>query len=349
MMYLKVNEYGMTSDGVLVHEYSMTNDNGSNVSVLTYGGTISKIIVPDKIGVMKNIVAGFDSMDGYISCPDFIGAAIGRSADRIKGASFCIDDVEYNLDANDGDNNLHGGGNAFDKKVWEANAELEDDQLKLNLHYLSPDLEGGFPGNLDCNITYCFDNNDTLKIKYECTTDQKTVVNMTNHSYFNLSGDFNTKVTDHVMTMKSDEFVAIDEDIIPEEILHVEGTPFDFRKPKAIGRDIDVDERQVHFGAGYDHAFVLNENVDGPNVVVCDPKTGRKMEIRTQERCVVFYSGNLLKEEYIAYDNTPLHKRAAFCLETQYYPDAINAPFIKSRLLEPNEVYKTETSYKFCI
>lgn len=346
-MTITSKEFGKTKHGELVHEYTMTNDSGSSVSILTFGGVISKLCVPDKEGTIENVVVAFDTVEAYEACPGFIGAAIGRTGGRISNAILSIDGVDYPLAKNDGQNNLHGGPNALDKAIWSASEYQDDSKMSITLHYLSPDMEEGFPGELDCNITYTFTQDNALTIKYTCTSDKKTFVNMTNHSYFNLSGDFTTKITDQILQMHSDNLVAVREDTIPKELLPVSMTPFDFRLPKAIGQDIDADHEQIKFGSGYDHAFELRQPVNGPNIIAEDPKTKRTMEVTTDARCVVLYTANFLSEEYIALGNVPLHPRSAFCLETQDYPDAINAPFVEAKLLEPGQIYRTTTTFKF--
>lgn len=346
-MAITSKEFGTTKSGALVHEYTMTNDSGSSVSILTLGGIISNISVPDQEGTIKNVVVSFDTVEGYETCPGFIGAAIGRTGGRISGAVLSIDGTDYPLIKNDGENNLHGGPEALDKVIWSASEYQDDTKMSITLHYVSPDMEQGFPGELDCNITYTFTTDNALTIKYTCTTDKKTFVNMTNHSYFNLSGDFSTKITDHILQMHSDNLVAVKEDTIPKELLPVGKTPFDFRFPKTIGQDIEADHEQIKFGSGYDHAFELRQPVKGPNIISEDPKTKRTLEVVTDARCVVFYTANFLSEEYITPGNVPLHSRAAFCLETQDYPDAINAPFVEAKLLEPGQIYRTQTTFKF--
>lgn len=348
-MNITSKSYGTTSSGITVAEYTITNDNGASVSILTLGGIISKINVPDKDGKLANVVVGYGSVQDYENCPDFIGAAIGRSAGRIAGGKLTIDGELYQLPTNQAPNNLHGGANALDKKVFEASESVSADEASVTLHYLSPDMEEGFPGNLDVNITYTFDNDNTLSIKYLCTTDKKTFVNLTNHSYFNLSGDYSTKILDHELSMKADNLVAVDDVTIPVGIVPVEGTPFNFTSGKTIGQDIDADDDQIIKGSGYDHAFQLNQPCEGPHVVAKDPKTGRVMEVTTDEACVVFYTGNFLLKDYITVEGTPLHKRAAFCLETQYYPDSMNHDFIEPKFLSPGEVYRTTTKFKFTV
>lgn len=339
--------FGHTSTGQAVDAYTMTNDHNAYVTILTRGGIIREIVVPDQNGTLRNVSIGFDDMAGYENCSGFIGAAIGRSSGRISGAILQIDGKEYPLSKNDGNNNLHGGPEGFDKKIWEASEFCSDEKMSVVLHYLSPDMEEGFPGNLDCTMTYSFDNSNTLTIKYTCTTDIKTFVNLTNHCYFNLSGDFSTKASDHLLQIQANRYVTVDQETIPTGLQSVIDTPFNFLQAKPIDQDIENPDEQIRFAGGYDHAFELNQPSKEPLIYAKDSKTGRTLSITTDAACVVFYSGNYLNDSYIASGNVPLQKRAAFCLETQYYPDAINAPFVKDQYLEPNAIYRTTTSYTF--
>lgn len=339
--------FGTTKANKEVYQYTLTNDSGAYVSILTLGGTLREIVVPDQNGVLGNVCLGYDDVASYEQDTAFLGAAIGRSSGRISGANLVIDGVSYPLAKNDGENNLHGGPNALDKQIWEASEYVTADKANLTLHYLSPDMEEGFPGELDCNITYSFNNDNELTIKYVCTTDKKTFVNLTNHCYFNLSADFTKTHYEHMMKMNASRYVETDSTSIPTGIVPVADTPFDFTTAKPIGRDIDAQHEQIIFGKGYDHPFVLDKDAVGPGVVVSEPTTGRVMEVTTDEDCVVFYSGNFLTGALPASGNVTFVKRCSFCLETQYYPDAINAPFIESKFLEPGQVYRTSTTYKF--
>lgn len=341
--------FGTTQQGDKVIQYTLTNDSGAYVSILTLGGIIREIVVPDKSGTLKNVALGYDDVSSYEKDTAFLGAAIGRSAGRISNASITIDEITYPLTKNDGINNLHGGPKAFDKQLWEASESVTNDKASLVLNYLSPDGEEGFPGELDCTITYSFSNENELTLKYVCTTDKKTFVNLTNHCYFNLSGDFTKTHYDHIMKANAPQYVETNNTSIPIGIVSVKDTPFDFTSPKAIGQDIDADHQQIQFGQGYDHPLVLDKSIEGPCVVVTEPTTGRVMEVVTNEDCVVFYSGNFLTNVLPASGNVSIVKRCAFCLETQYFPDALNAPFITSKYLEPGQFYRTSTTYKFSI
>lgn len=339
--------FGTTSSNKEVFQYTLTNDAGSYISVLTLGGILREIVVPDQNGQLSNVCLGYDTVAYYEKDTAFLGAAIGRSSGRISGANLVIDNVNYPLSKNDGNNNLHGGPNGLDKQIWDASEYVTADKASLTLHYLSPDMEEGFPGELDCNITYSFNNDNELTIKYVCTTDKKTFVNLTNHCYFNLSGDFTKTHYEHLMKMNAKQYLETDATSIPTGIVPVETTPFDFTIEKPIGRDIDSEHEQIRFGKGYDHPFVIDKTAQGPCVVVTEPSSGRTMEVTTDEDCVVFYSGNFLTGELPASGDVKFIKRCAFCLETQYYPDSVNAPFIESKFLEPGQLYRTSTTYKF--
>jgi aldose 1-epimerase len=339
--------FGTTQHGIDVLQYTITNESGAYVSILTLGGIIREIVVPDSEGILNNVALGYDCVQHYEKDTAFLGAAIGRSAGRISNATITIDTITYPLSKNNGENNLHGGPNGFDKQVWDASEYVTKDQASLVLNYRSPDMEEGFPGELDCTITYSFNNNHELTLKYICTTDKKTFVNLTNHCYFNLSGDFTKTHYNHSLQINAPNYVETDAASIPTGIASVTNTPFDFTTKKAIGLDIDSNNQQIVFGQGYDHPFVLDKTIEGPCVVVSEPTSGRIMEVYTDEACVVFYSGNFLTDRIPASGNISIVKRSAFCLETQYYPDALNAPFIPSKFLEPGQFYRTSTTYKF--
>ena len=339
--------FGNTKNGEEVLQYTLSNDKGANVSILNLGGIIREINVPDQDGLIKNVVIGYDDVEKYQTYGGYIGAMIGRVGGRISNASFDIDGTTYTLAKNDGNNNLHGGSEGFDSIIWEVTEFCNSEKASLILHHISPDMNEGFPGTLDCNVTYTFDNNNALSIQYTCTTDKKTFVNLTNHSYFNLSGDYTTTIHDHELKILADHFTPVDEETIATGIAPVAGTVFDFRKGKTIGENIHDDVSQLRIAGGYDHAFELNQPSSDALVIVNDPKTGRTMEVTTDAACVVFYSGNYLNDSFIAGGNIPLQKQAAFCLETQYYPDAINAPFVNDVFLEPGQIYRTKTTYTF--
>ncbi len=347
---MKINSklFGQTQQGEDVFQYTLTNSNGANVSILNLGGIIHEINVPDPQGNIKNVVISYDSVEKYETYDGYIGTMVGRVGGRISGAGFDIDGIHYPLAQNDGPNNLHGGVHGFDKIIWEVSEFCSDNKASLTLHHMSPDMTEGFPGNLDCTVTYTFDNTNALTIQYTCTTDKKTFVNLTNHSYFNLSGDFSTTIHDHLLTIHANRYTPVNAETIATGLDSVDGTVFDFRQGQPIGKHIADDIEQIQLARGYDHAFELDTTKKQPVIFAHDPKTGRHMEVSTDSSCVVFYSGNYLDESFIANDGIPLKKQVGFCLETQYYPDAINAPFVESIFLEPGQLYRTKTTYRFC-
>lgn len=340
------NDFGTTKNGEKVTEYTLTNKKGHSVSVINYGGIITKIMVPDSEGNVKNVVLGFNTIGEYEATSPYYGCITGRVAGRLTDAKFTIGDTTYTLDKNDGENNLHGGLVGLDKVVWSVTEVVESDYAELILNYVSEDMDQGFPGTVDMNVTYRFDENDNLTLKYQATTDKETILTLTNHTYFNLSGDLSTTILDHELTMPCDKFIAVGPDAMPIGIEDVEGTYFDFRKGRIIGQDIDQDDVQLKNAGGYDHPFILNGE-EGEKIVLKDPKTGRSMEIVTNEECVVCYTGNFLAGQEYVYDHIPVKMRGGVCLETQYYPDAINAEFLPSKTLKPGEVYSYKTTFSF--
>jgi len=301
--------------------------------------------VPDRDGNVGNVVLGFTSFDKYAAGHPFFGAIAGRVANRIGGARFTLDGKEYKLAANNGPNTLHGGMNGFDKKVWDAEPVDTSDGPSLKLRYVSPDGEEGFPGSLTTSVTYTLTNEDELRIDYNATTNKPTIVNLTNHSYWNLAGDGNGTILDHELMINADKYTVFDATQIPTgEIKSVEGTPLDFRKTTPIGSRI----AQVD-GGGYDHNFVLNGKT-GPMKLcarVRDPKSGRMMEIRTTEPGVQFYTANGLDGKITGTSGKPYPKYGAFCLETQHFPDSVNHPEFPTVILRPGQTYRTTTIHKF--
>ncbi len=330
------------ADGKKVELFTLTNDNGTTVTITNYGGTVTSFITPDKNGTKSSIVIGFDSLAPYLRKPPFFGALVGRYGNRIGDAKFTLDGKTYQLAANDGKNHLHGGLKGFDKVVWDAS--VPDDSIpSLSLHYISKDGEEGYPGNLDVTVNYTLTNDDGLKIEYNATTDKATPVNLTNHSYFNLTGDVDNTILDHTLMIDADNYTPVDSTLIPTgEIKSVKGTPFDFTTPKKIGRDMD----QVK--GGYDHNFVLNKTDSslGKIVEVSDSISGRTMDVYTTQPGVQFYTGNFLDGSLLNHDGKPIKQHAAFCLETQHFPDSPNKPKFPSTILQPGEKYHSVTIYK---
>lgn len=345
-MQCESKAFGMTSAGEQVTEYTLTNSKGHSISVLNLGGIISKLMMSDKDGTIENVVLGYNTVKEYEELSPYFGCITGRTAGRLTAAQFTIGDNTYKLTANEGHNNLHGGPIGLNQRVWSVAEVVEDTYGELVLSYVSEDMDQGFPGTLDMVVTYRFDNNDNLTLSYQASTDRETIVTLTNHTYFNLSGDLTTTILDHKLTIPADKHVAIGTDSMPIGVVETAGTAFDFTKGKPVGQDIENDEEQLRNGSGYDHPFVLNGE-DEEKILLEDPKTGRVMEVTTTETCVVCYSGNFLDQTPYVYDNIKVQKRGGICLETQYYPDAINAEFLPSLTLKPGEVYKHKTTFSF--
>jgi aldose 1-epimerase len=336
--------WGKTPDGAGVDLYTLTNSKGAEARIATYGGVVVSLRVPDRTGTLGDVVAGFDSLDGYLTPPPYFGAIIGRYGNRIAGGRFSLNGVEYTLARNDGGNHLHGGVRGFDKQVWTAKP-LSPGSLELT--YLSKDGEEGYPGNLSATVTYTLTDANELKIDYAATTDKETVVNLTNHSYFNLTGAGD--ILGHEVVIHADRFTPVGKGLIPTgELRSVEGTPLDFRTAKTIGERIEQKDPQLIFGRGYDHNWVLNRSGSGLELAakVTDPKSGRVMEILTTEPGLQFYTGNFLdgtlKGKGRTYD-----RRSAFCMETQHFPDSPNKPAFPSAVLKPGGKYQTTTVYRF--
>jgi aldose 1-epimerase len=313
------------------------------VNIITYGGIITSLKVPNKAGISEDVVIGFNNLEQYIKDNSYIGALIGRYANRIAKAQFTLDGKEYKLAINSGENNLHGGSEGFHRVIWIAEeTKSENDTVSLKLKYLSKDMEEGFPGNLTVFVTFTLNNDNALEILYEATTDQKTVLNLTQHSYFNLSGDFTKPILDHKITIDSNQLIAVDADLIPTgKLTNVTNTPFDFRKPKAIGADIEMEDEELKKGLGYDHCWVLNNQGKRERLAASayHAESGRLLEVYTDQPGIQLYTANSLDGIYA--------KRTGFCLETQHYPDSPNQKSFPSTLLNPGENYKTKTTFKF--
>ncbi len=342
-------DYGTTADGQKVEQYTLKNSSGLQVDIITYGGRITSLKTPDKNGAFENVVLGFDNLAQYEKDNPFFGALIGRYGNRIAGGKFSLNDKNYQLAKNNGDNNLHGGIKGFDKKVWEAKTEESPTSASLILTYVSPDGEEGFPGTLTTNVTYTLNNDDSLEVLYEATTDKTTVVNLTQHAYFNLSGDFSNTILDHELEIHADKYLPVDSGLIPTGVLEsVEGTPFDFRQAKVIGHDITKENTQLQLGGGFDHCWVLNDQHAGFRRVAAayHSGTGRYLEVFTDEPGIQFYSGNFLDSTLPAPNGGTYAQRSGLCLETQHFPDSPNQSQFPSVKLEPGEKYSTKTAFK---
>jgi aldose 1-epimerase len=339
------------ADGKTVDLYTLANGQGMQVAITNYGGAVVSILVPDRKGSFADVALGFDNLEGYLSKQPYFGALIGRYGNRVGNARFTLDGVEYKLPANDGPNSLHGGLKGFDKRYWTAR-EIPGELPALELTYLSKDGEEGYPGNLHVKVVYSLTKDNALRIDYTATTDKDTELNLTNHSYFNLAGAGNGDILKHHIMINAERFTPIDGTLIPTgELRKVENTPFDFRKPAAIGARIDADDEQIKYGKGYDHNFVLNRSGAGLSLAaqVTDPESGRVMEVLTTQPGVQFYTGNFLDGSIRGKGGKTYGRRSAFCLETQHFPDSPNKPSFPSTELKPGETYHQSTVYRFSI
>lgn len=334
-------------DGKKVSLFTLTNKNGVEVKITNRGATVTSWVTADKNGNKSNVVLGFDSLSGYLQKPDipYFGAIVGRYGNRIGKGQFSIDGNAYKLATNNGANNLHGGNKGFDKVVWDA-TPASDNTQSVTFSYLSKDGEEGFPGNLKSTVKYTLTDDDELLIQYDAETDKATPVNLTNHSYFNLTGDASKTILDHSVWIDADKFTPVDAGLIPTgELKPVQGTPFDFTSPHKIG------ERINSVAGGYDHNWVLNNQANSLKLVAwaSDSVSGRKLEVFTTEPGLQFYTGNFLNGSIKNRDGKAIPKNAAFCMETQHYPDSPNKPEFPSTILKPGDKYHTETKYKISV
>jgi aldose 1-epimerase len=345
-------------DGKTVDLYTLTDDDGSAVRIATYGGIITSWIAPDRAGKLVDIVLGFDGLEGYanetyLRSGPYFGALIGRYCNRIGGARFSIEGVEYQLAANDGTNNLHGGPGGFDKKVWQAAASTSGRDSVLDLSYVSADGEAGFPGRLSARVVYTFSPGNVLRIDYAATTDRPTIVNMTNHTYFNLAGEGSGDVLGTEVQIAAGRFTPVDANLIPTgELRDVTGTPFDFRTATAIGARVNKADEQLELGDGYDHNWVVDRGSEKglvPAATAYEPRSGRLLEVLTTESGIQLYTGNHLDGTFVGKAGKPYTRRSAFCLETEHYPDSPNKPGFPSVTLEPGETYSTTTVFRLSV
>jgi aldose 1-epimerase len=335
-------------DGKPVEVFTLTNAHGAEVRAITYGGIITSIKVPDRAGRMADIVLGFDSIEGYLKDHPFFGAIIGRYGNRIAKGQFVLDGRTITLAKNNGPNHLHGGMKGFDKVLWAA--EPMKGQAGVVFSRISPDGEEGYPGNLSVRVSYTLTDKNELVVDYLGTTDKPTPVNLTQHSYFNLTGDGSSDILGHQLTINADRYTPVDDTLIPTgELAPVEGTPFDFRKATPIGARITGSDAQLLNGKGYDHNWVLNRNGSGLQLAarVVEPKSGRTLEVRTEEPGLQFYSGNFLDGTITGKGGHVYKHRTGFCLETQHYPDSPNQPNFPSTILKPGQEYRTRTVFTF--
>jgi len=338
-----------STDGKPVEIYTLKNDNGAEAKIMTYGGIVQSLKVPDRDGKLVDIVLGYDDLDGYVTNNPYFGALIGRYGNRIGGGKFTLNGTTYTLATNNGPNHLHGGIKGFDKVVWTAKPMCTKEGPALKLTYLSPDMEEGYPGNLNVTAVYTLTDDNELKVTFEATTDKPTICNLTHHSYFNLSGG--GTILDHICYINADKTTPVDSGLITTgETKPVDGTPFDFRKPTAIGDRINDPDTVLQYGPGYDHNWVINQKKPGEMTLqarVTSPKTGITMEVLSDEPCLQFYAGNFLDGTIHGKYGQVYQQRTGFCMEPQHAPDSPNKPEWPTVVLNPGQTFHNTIIYRF--
>jgi aldose 1-epimerase len=347
---IQKESFGATPDGQAVEIYTLRNDKGAEARIMTYGGILVSLKVPDKSGQMGDVVLGYDNLDSYVKNSPYFGALIGRYGNRIAKGHFTLDGTEYTLATNNYPNSLHGGVKGFDKRVWTASARQGADGPQLVLKYLSKDGEEGYPGNLKVTATYTLTQDNAIRLQYRAETDKDTVLNLTQHSYFNLAGKGD--ILSHQLMIPADRFTPVDATLITTgELRPVENTPFDFRTPTTIGARIGQEDEQLKFGGGYDHNWVVNKEFGqlGLMARVTDPESGRVLEVLSTEPGLQFYTGNFLDGTITGKDGRVYPHRGAFCMEPQHYPDSPNKPEFPTVELKPGQVYQNTIMYRFSV
>ncbi|MGW1594116.1 aldose epimerase family protein [Streptomyces sp. NPDC002343] len=344
--------FGTLADGTEVHRWSLENG-GTRMKVLSYGGVVQTLEIPDRHGRYANVVAGFDNIADYVAGSPYFGALIGRYGNRIGKGRFTLDGKPYQLSVNDGDNSLHGGAQGFDKRVWDVEPFTHGSDVGLRLRRTSADGEMGYPGTLRTQVTYTLTRHGDWRIDYEATTDRATVVNLTSHVYWNLAGEGTGGIEDHELSIAAARYTPTDSGLIPTgELARVAGTPFDFRHAKPIGRDLRAGHEQLVLAKGYDHNWVLDKGITArPEHVATlrDPRSGRTLKIATDQPGLQFYSGNFLDGTLTGTGGRTYRQGDALCLETQHFPDSPNHPAFPSTVLRPGETYRTSTIHRFGI
>lgn len=342
--------FGKLLNGADIFQFKLENNSGTSVCIINYGAIVTNIFFRDKNGKLSDLVLGYDSLENYINDNFYLGIIAGRYANRVAGARFTLNDKEFQLSKNDGVNHLHGGFLGLHKRFWRAVPFESDSASSLKLIYDSPDGEEGYPGNVKISVVYSLSSDNEIEIKYSAATDKPTIINLTHHSYFNLSGNHNNSVLDHELTLYADYFTPINRDLITTgKISPVNNTPMDFRSPSPIGLHINDDYDQLKPAMGYDHNWVLNDYNGKVRkaAVVYNPVSGIKLEMSTDQTGLQFYSGNSLDGSVKGKNNIPLNYRTGLCLEAQFFPDSPNKPHFSSPVLNPGEEYNQTTIYKF--
>jgi aldose 1-epimerase len=342
--------FGKTTEGALIERYTLTNANGLEADIMTYGGTLLALRVPDRAGELGDIVLGFDTLGPYLADHPFFGALVGRFCNRIAGAQFTLNGTTYQLAHNDGPNHLHGGPHGFHRAIWQASERRSEEGPSLALHYLSRDGEEGYPGNLSVDVVYTLTDQNALRIDYSATTDRDTVLNLTNHSYFNLSGS--ADILGHEIQLDGSRFLPVNETLIPiGELRPVHDTPMDFTRSNRIGDRISAADEQVQRGMGFDHTWVLDKPAGalGHAARVYAPDSGRVLDVSTTTPGIQFYSGNMLDGSHTGKGGTIYARNSGLCLETQYFPDSPNQPQFPSTVLRPGETYRQSTIFQFSV
>ncbi|SRR5712692_5023500 len=347
---LSRTSFGTMPDGRAVEIFTLTNPAGLEVRTMPYGAIIVSVRAPDRNGRVGDVVFGFDTLDGYLTRSRYFGCVVGRYGNRIAKGRFTLDGRTYTLATNNGPNHLHGGVRGFDKQLWRAEPFERDGTVGVVYRLTSPDGDEGYPGTLEARVTYTLRPSNEIVVEYEATTDKPTVVNPTQHSYFNLGGEGSGDILGHEVTIDADRFTPVDDTLIPTgELAPVGGTPFDFRKPTAVGARIGAEDPQLANGKGYDHNWVLNRSGGGlvRAVRVSDPQSGRTLDVSTTEPGVQFYSGNFLDGTIAGKSGHVYQRRSGLCLETQHFPDSPNHPNFPSTVLRPGERFQSTTVFAF--
>ena len=346
-MTIKADTFGYMKDGRRLDLISIKNNIGTEIKISNYGCIITSLLVKDKYDKLRDIVLGFDNPEGYLNAPPYLGAAIGRYANRIAGSEFLLNNKTYKLHANNGKNHLHGGRKGFDKVIW--NYKIQENNL--NLKYLSPDKEEGYPGNLQVDINYSLTDNNELIITFKAVSDKDTIINLTNHSYFNLNGEGSGNILDHQLKINADYYLPTDQKSIPTgELRMVRGTPFDFTQKTTVGRHIEDTDVQLQFAHGYDHNFIINSSNNELKYAATleSEESGIKMNVYTTEPGVQLYTGNFL-DGTLKGKSGIYEKQSALCLETQHYPDSPHFPDFPTTILKRGETFRSKTVYKFYV